>query len=103
MFTIYGVPLSIHVRKVIVTALEKRLEHRVETGFPFDSAPGSRAPRPSRAVAAARAGGVCRAARPGSANAVPRSKSPGLERGDLALADSSVSVAYLEKRFPELP
>jgi len=30
MFTIYGVPLSIHVRKVIVTALEKRLEHRVE-------------------------------------------------------------------------
>ena len=24
MFTIYGVPLSIHVRKVIVAALEKR-------------------------------------------------------------------------------
>ena len=36
MFTIYGVPLSIHVRKVIVTALEKRLEHRVEAVFPFD-------------------------------------------------------------------
>ena len=76
MFTIYGVPLSIHVRKVIVTALEKRLEHRVETVFPFDPPPGWR-------------------------ELSPTGKIPALKHGDLTLADSSVIVAYLEKRFPE--
>jgi glutathione S-transferase len=76
MFTIYGVPLSIHVRKVIVTALEKRLEHRVETVFPFDPPPGWR-------------------------ELSPTGKIPALRHGDLTLADSSVIVAYLEKRFPE--
>ena len=78
MFTIYGVPLSIHVRKVIVTALEKRLEHRVETVFPFDPPPGWR-------------------------DLSPTGKIPAMKHGDLTLADSSVIVAYLEKRFPELP
>ena len=76
MFTIYGVPLSIHVRKVIVTALEKRLEHRVEVVFPFDPPPGWR-------------------------ELSPTGKIPALKHGDLTLADSSVIVAYLEKRFPE--
>ena len=78
MFTIYGVPLSIHVRKVIVAALEKRLEHRVEAVFPFDPPPGWR-------------------------ELSPTGKIPALKHGDLTLADSSVIVAYLEKRFPELP
>jgi glutathione S-transferase len=78
MFTIYGVPLSIHVRKVIVTALEKRLEHQVETVFPFDPPPGWR-------------------------ELSPTGKIPVLKHGDLTLADSSVIVAYLEKRFPERP
>ena len=78
MFTIYGVPLSIHVRKVIVTALEKRLEHRVEVVFPFDPPPGWR-------------------------ELSPTGKIPVLKHGDLTLADSSVIVAYLEKRFPERP
>ena len=78
MFTIYGVPLSIHVRKVIVAALEKRLEHRVETVFPFDPPPGWR-------------------------ELSPTGKIPALKHGELTLADSSVIVAYLEKRFPELP
>jgi len=78
MFTIYGVPLSIHVRKVIVAALEKRLEHRVETVFPFDPPPGWR-------------------------DLSPTGKIPAMKHGDLTLADSSVIVAYLEKRFPELP
>ena len=78
MFTIYGVPLSIHVRKVIVTALEKRLEHHVETVFPFDPPPGWR-------------------------DLSPTGKIPAMKHGDLTLADSSVIVAYLEKRFPELP
>lgn len=78
MFTIYGVPLSIHVRKVIVTALEKGLEHRVETVFPFDPPPGWR-------------------------EVSPTGKIPALKHGDLTLADSSVIVAYLEKRFPAHP
>ena len=78
MFTIYGVPLSIHVRKVIVTTLEKRLEHQVETVFPFDPPPGWR-------------------------DLSPTGKIPAMKHGDLTLADSSVIVAYLEKRFPELP
>lgn len=78
MFTIYGVPLSIHVRKVIVTALEKRLEHRVETVFPFDPPPGWH-------------------------DLSPTGKIPAMKHGELTLADSSVIVAYLEKRFPELP
>jgi glutathione S-transferase len=78
MFTIYGVPLSIHVRKVIIAALEKRLEHRVETVFPFDPPPGWR-------------------------DLSPTGKIPALKHGELTLADSSVIVAYLERRFPELP
>jgi len=78
MFTIYGVPLSIHVRKVIVTALEKRLDHQVEPVFPFDPPPGWR-------------------------DLSPTGKIPAMKHGDLTLADSSVIVAYLEKRFPELP
>ena len=76
MFTIYGVPLSIHVRKVIVAALEKRLEHSVEVVFPFDPPPGSR-------------------------DLSPTGKIPALKHEGLTLADSSVIVAYLEKRFPE--
>ena len=78
MFTIYGVPLSIHVRKVIVAALEKRLEHRVEAVFPFDPPAGWR-------------------------ELSPTGKIPALKHGDLTLADSSVIIAYLEKRFPEHP
>lgn len=78
MFTIYGVPLSIHVRKVIVTALEKQLDHRVEAVFPFDPPPGWR-------------------------ELSPTGKIPALRHGDVTLADSSVIVAYLEKRFPERP
>ncbi len=78
MFTIYGVPLSIHVRKVIVAAREKGLEHRVETVFPFDPPPGWR-------------------------DLSPTGKIPALKHGELTLADSSVIVAYLEKRFPERP
>jgi glutathione S-transferase len=78
MFTIYGVPLSIHVRKVIVAALEKRLEHNVEVVLPFDPPPGWR-------------------------DLSPTGKIPALKHGALTLADSSVIVAYLEKRFAELP
>jgi glutathione S-transferase len=74
MFTIYGVPLSIHVRKVIVAALEKRLEHNVEVVFPFDPPPGWR-------------------------DLSPTGKIPALKHGGLTLADSSVIVAYWRSAF----
>ncbi len=63
---------------MIVAALEKRLEHKVEVVFPFDPPPGWR-------------------------DLSPTGKIPALKHGELTLADSSVIVAYLEKRFPELP
>src|ERR1044072_2672970 len=78
MFTIYGVPLSIHVRKVIIAALEKRLLHRFKSVFPFDPPPGWR-------------------------DLSPTGKIPAMKHGELTLADSSVIVAYLEKRFLESP
>ncbi len=41
--------------------------------------------------------------RPAGATSAPTGKIPALRHGGLTLADSSVIVAYLEKRFPELP
>lgn len=75
MLIIHGVPISIHVRKVIVTALEKALEHRVEVVFPFDPPAGWPALSPT-------------------------GKIPVLTDGDFHLADSSVIVAYLERKSP---
>ena len=40
---------------------------------------------------------------PGWRDLSPTGKIPAMKHGDLTLADSSVIVAYLEKRFPELP
>ncbi len=30
MLTIYGVPLSVHTRKIIVTAILKKMDYRIE-------------------------------------------------------------------------
>jgi glutathione S-transferase len=78
MLTIHGVPISIHTRKVIITALEKNLEHRVELVFPFDPPAGWK-------------------------ERSPTGKIPTLTDEGFNLADSSVIVAYLEKKFPERP
>jgi glutathione S-transferase len=78
MLTIHGVPLSIHVRKVIITALEKNLEHKVEVVLPFDPPAGW-------------------------SDLSPTGKIPALTDGEFTLADSSVIVAYLEKKFPAPP
>jgi glutathione S-transferase len=40
---------------------------------------------------------------PGWRDLSPTGKIPAMKHGDLTLADSSVIVAYLERRFPELP
>ena len=37
MLKIYGVPISVHTRKVIVTAIEKQLRYRERAGHPLQS------------------------------------------------------------------
>jgi glutathione S-transferase len=42
MFTIHGIPISVHTRKVIVAALEKRLDFESQPVIPFDPPTGWR-------------------------------------------------------------
>jgi glutathione S-transferase len=78
MLTIYGAPPSIHTRKVVVAALEKQLEYAFEFVLPFDPPPRWR-------------------------ELSPTGKIPALTDGDFHLGDSSVIVAYLERKFPHHP
>jgi glutathione S-transferase len=78
MLKIYGVAPSIHTRKVIVAALEKQIDYQIEPVFPFDP------PQDWLAMS-------------------PTGKIPAIRDGDFALADSSVIVAYLEKKYPQSP
>ena len=78
MLKIYGVPPSIHTRKVIVAALEKQIPYEIEFVFPFDPPPGWR-------------------------ERSPTGKIPAVTDEGFHLADSSVIVAYLEKKFPQHP
>ena len=36
MLTIYGVPISVHVRKALITANLKGIEHKVDPVIPFN-------------------------------------------------------------------
>jgi glutathione S-transferase len=76
MLTIYGVPISVHTRKVIVTALEKGLEFRNEPVIPFNPPADW-------------------------AELSPTGKIPVARDGDLVLHDSSVICAYLERVHPQ--
>jgi glutathione S-transferase len=75
---IYGVPFSVHTRKVIVAALEKKLPYRNEPVVPFDPPPGW-------------------------ADLSPTGKIPAFTDGDVTLCDSSVICAYLERTHPNPP
>ena len=75
MFTIYGVPLSIHVRKVIVAALEKDLRFENEPVIPFHPPAGW-------------------------GELSPTGKIPVARDGERVLRDSSVICAYLERMHP---
>jgi glutathione S-transferase len=75
MLKIYGVPVSVHTRKVILAALEKNLAYEIEPVIPFT--PPSGWDRLS-----------------------PTGKIPVIEIGDLTLQDSSVICAYLERVHP---
>lgn len=76
MLKIYGVPISVHTRKVIVAALEKRLAFQVEPVIPFNPPAGWDRLSPT--------------------GRIPVVSDDGFE-----LADSSVICAYLEQTHPE--
>ncbi|MBX3500161.1 MAG: glutathione S-transferase family protein [Alphaproteobacteria bacterium] len=75
MLTIYGVPVSVHTRKVIVTALLKGLQFRVEPVVPFNPPANW-------------------------AELSPTGKIPVADIDGFRLADSTVICAYLERVHP---
>ncbi len=75
MLKIYGVPISVHTRKVIVTAIEKELTYENEPVIPFNPPAGWD-------------------------KLSPTGKIPVCTDGDLVLRDSSVICTYLERVHP---
>ncbi len=76
MLKIYGVPISVHTRKVIVAASEKKLTFAIDPVIPFNPPAGWD-------------------------KLSPTGKIPAMSDGDFELADSSVICAYLEQTHPE--
>lgn len=78
MLTIYGVPVSVHTRKVIVTALLKGLQFRIEPVIPFNPPANW-------------------------AELSPTGKIPVADIDGFRLADSAVICAYLDRLHPAQP
>jgi glutathione S-transferase len=78
MLKIYGVPISVHTRKVIVTAIEKQLDYENESVIPFTPPPGW-------------------------TELSPTGKIPAFTDDEVTLCDSSVICAYLERSRPDHP
>jgi glutathione S-transferase len=76
MMKIYGVPISVHTRKVIVAAIEKNLPYELDPVIPFNPPAGWD-------------------------ELSPTGKIPVCTIGDLTLRDSAVICAYLERKHPE--
>lgn len=76
MLKIHGVPISVHTRKVIVAALEKRLEFVNEPVIPFHPPAGWE-------------------------RLSPTGKIPVVQDGERVLRDSSAICAYLERVHPQ--
>jgi glutathione S-transferase len=72
---IYGVPISVHTRKVIVAAIEKKLPYELDPVIPFNPPAGWD-------------------------ELSPTGKIPVCTIGDLTLRDSAVICAYLERKHP---
>lgn len=73
MLTIYGVPISVHVRKALVTANLKSIEHKVDPVIPFNPPPNWNALSPTGLI-------------------------PAMQDGDLTLAESTAICFYLERK-----
>lgn len=78
MLTIYGVPFSVHTRKIILTAAFKALEYRLEQVFPFAPPPDWPSLSPTGLI-------------------------PAITDGDYSLADSTAIFLYLERAYPSRP
>ena len=81
MLTIYGVPLSVHTRKTIVTAILKKVDHKFEVVIPV--IPGN--PPANWGTLS------------------PTGLIPVMQDGDFTLADSTAICLYLEKKRPSPP
>ena len=81
MLKIYGLPISVHTRKVIAAVLTKGLEYEIEVVVPIDP---STLPANWRAIS-------------------PTGKVPVVEDGNTILADSTVACAYLDRAYPAPP
>lgn len=81
MLKIYGVPISVHTRKVIVAALAKSLPYELIPVVPV--VPGS-PPANWREIS-------------------PTRQIPAITEGDFTLADSAAICAYLERQHPAVP
>ncbi len=81
MLKIYGVPISVHTRKVIAVAITKNLPHEVVPVVPVipDNPP------------------------PNWRQLSPTGKIPALTDGDFTVADSAAICAYLERLHPDHP
>lgn len=81
MLKIYGVPISVHTRKVIAVAIAKKLPHEVVPVVPVipDNPP------------------------PNWRQLSPTGKIPALIDGDFVVSDSAAICAYLECLQPEAP
>jgi glutathione S-transferase len=76
MLTIHGVPLSVHTRKAIVTAILKRMDYKFEVVIPV--IPGN--PPANWSTLS------------------PTGLIPVLQDGEFTLADSTAICLYLEKK-----
>lgn len=76
MLKIYGVPVSVHTRKVIVTAIEKQLPFEIEPVIPFQPPANWHSISPTGLI-------------------------PAIQDGDFVLADSAAICAYVDRVNPE--
>ena len=81
MLTIHGVPLSVHTRKAIVTAILKKMDYKFEVVIPV--VPGNPPPNWS--------------------SLSPTGLIPVLQDGSYTLADSNAICLYLERKQPSPP
>jgi glutathione S-transferase len=76
MITIYGLPISVHVRKAVVTAIAKGIDYKVEPVLPRNPPPNWLSLSPTGQV-------------------------PAMQDGDFTLSESTAICLYLERKQKE--